>query len=174
MSVVARALPLLGVICMANCHWILPYEAATGAPDRSTGDRLLATPIDRGGGPVDLGRFDGSGDQLHDRRSNDVASIDSSQIGDVGSIDARSGILGDVNADGTVDSTDALIVKSCDEGIDTSKFCPMNCGDVNADGMVNLKDSSIIMDYDAGNVVLYPVGKPGCPSSVTPCPGCSP
>ena len=84
------------------------------------------------------------------------------------------GILGDVNHDGAVNSTDALIVLSCDVGIDTSGFCPMNCGDANNDGLCNSTDALIILSYDVGMTVAFPVGEPGCPSSVTPCPGCSP
>jgi uncharacterized repeat protein (TIGR02543 family) len=83
------------------------------------------------------------------------------------------GILGDVNGDGLVNSTDALIILSCDVGLDTSEFCPMNCGDVNGDGLVNSTDALIILSYDVGISVPYPVGEPGCSSSVTPCPGCS-
>jgi hypothetical protein len=86
---------------------------------------------------------------------------------------AEAGILGDVNGDGFADSTDALIILSCDVGLDTSTFCPMNCGDVNSDGLVDSTDALIILSYDVGLPVPYPVGEPGCPSSVTPCPGCS-
>ena len=85
------------------------------------------------------------------------------------------GILGDVNGDTVVNSTDALIVLSCDAGLDTSDFCPMNCGDVNADGLINSTDALIILSYDAGMSVSFPVGQPGaCPSVVTPCAGCNP
>jgi hypothetical protein len=90
------------------------------------------------------------------------------------STDPEPGILGDVNGDDTVNSTDALIVLSCDAGLDTSTFCPMNCGDVNGDGVVNSTDALIILSYDVDIDVPYPVGEPGCPSSVTPCSGCSP
>jgi hypothetical protein len=82
-------------------------------------------------------------------------------------------ILGDVNGDGYANSTDALIILSCDVGLNTASFCPMNCGDVNSDGLVNSTDALIILSYDVGITVPYPVGEPGCPSSVTPCPGCS-
>jgi hypothetical protein len=84
------------------------------------------------------------------------------------------GILGDVNGDDEVNSTDALIILSCDVGLNTSQFCPMNCGDVNGDGLVNPTDALIILSYDVGISVPYPVGESGCPSSVTPCSGCSP
>jgi hypothetical protein len=82
--------------------------------------------------------------------------------------------LGGVNSDGLVNSTDALIILSCDVGMDTSAFCPMNCGDVNDDGLVNSTDALIILSYDVGMSVPYPVGEAGCPATVTPCSGCSP
>jgi uncharacterized repeat protein (TIGR02543 family) len=83
-------------------------------------------------------------------------------------------LLGDVNGDGAVNSADASNVLSCDAGIDTSQFCPMNCGDVNDDGVVNSTDALIILSHDAGIDVPFPVGGVGCPSGVTPCPGCTP
>ena len=87
---------------------------------------------------------------------------------------AQGGLLGDVNADGLANSTDALIVLSCDAGFNTAAFCPMNCGDTNADGYVNSTDALIILSYDAAMTVPFPVGQPGCPASVTPCAGCNP
>jgi hypothetical protein len=84
------------------------------------------------------------------------------------------GILGDVNGDDLVNSTDALIILSCDVGLDVSSFCPMNCGDVNGDGLVNSTDALIVLAYDVGQSVPFPVGEPGCPGGVTPCPGCTP
>lgn len=84
------------------------------------------------------------------------------------------GILGDVNGDEVVNSTDALIILSCDVGLDVSQYCPMNCGDVNEDGLVNSTDALIILSYDVGQTVPYPIGESGCPSDVTPCPGCNP
>ena len=83
-------------------------------------------------------------------------------------------ILGDVNGDQVVNSTDALIVLSGDAGIPITQFCPANCGDVNADGLVNSTDALIILSHDVGMSVPFPVGSPGCPASVTPCPGCIP
>ena len=84
-------------------------------------------------------------------------------------------ILGDVNGDDLVNSTDALLVLSCDVGLDTSSFCPMNCGDTNGDGSVNSTDALVILSYDVGVTVPYLVGQDGeCPSSVTPCAGCTP
>ncbi len=83
-------------------------------------------------------------------------------------------LLGDVNADDLVDSTDALIVLSADAGLDTAQFCPMNCGDTNADGRVDSTDALIILTHDAGLPVgTFPVGQPGCPATITPPPGCT-
>jgi hypothetical protein len=83
-----------------------------------------------------------------------------------------SGILGDANGDGAANSTDALIILTCDAGLDVSQYCPMNCGDVNGDGLVNSTDALIILTYDVGIEVSFPVGEPECPSNTTPCPGC--
>lgn len=88
--------------------------------------------------------------------------------------ETSSGILGDVNGDDVVDSTDALIVISCDVGIDTSAYCPMNCGDVNEDGLVDSTDALVILTASVGLSVPYSVGELGCPDTVTPCSGCSP
>jgi len=85
------------------------------------------------------------------------------------------GILGDVNGDGNVSVTDALIILSGDVGNDISQFCPVNCGDVSDDGMVTAIDALIILSYDVGLSIPYAgVGLPGCPASVTPPSGCSP
>jgi len=83
-------------------------------------------------------------------------------------------VLGDVNGDDDLNSTDALIILSGDVGIDISQFCPINCGDVNGDGYVNSTDALIILSYDVGMTVPFPIGVSACPASVTPCPGCNP
>ncbi len=72
-------------------------------------------------------------------------------------------LLGDVNLDGSVDSTDALIVLTVDAGLPAASadFCPMNYGDVNADGLANSTDALIILTYDVGyGVGALPVGEP--------------
>lgn len=81
-------------------------------------------------------------------------------------------VLGDVNRDGQVNSSDALVELSSDVGIDTSQYCPMNCGDVNGDGVVNSTDALITLTYDSGTSVPFPLGTGACPSNVTPPPGC--
>jgi hypothetical protein len=74
---------------------------------------------------------------------------------------ASASLLGDVDGNGLVNSTDALIILSADAGISTVAFCPMNYGDVNADGLVNSTDALIILSYDAGlSVGSFPVGQP--------------
>ncbi len=83
-------------------------------------------------------------------------------------------LLGGVNNDGLVDSTDALIILTADVGLDTTLFCPMNCGDVNADGFVDSTDALIVLTYDVGLSVPFPVGSGVCPASITQPPGCSP
>ncbi|MBN1480667.1 VCBS repeat-containing protein [candidate division KSB1 bacterium] len=84
------------------------------------------------------------------------------------------GIIGDVNDDTQPNSTDALIILSCDVGLDVSAFCPMNCGDVNFDGTINSTDALIILSYDVGIEISFPVGESGCHENVTPCLGCTP
>lgn len=83
-------------------------------------------------------------------------------------------ILGDVNADGIVNSTDALIILAADVGGNVTSFCPMTCGDVNGDGSVNSTDALILLTFEVGLSVPYAVGQPGCPTLVTPPPGCAP
>ena len=83
------------------------------------------------------------------------------------------GMLGDVNDDSSVNSTDALIILSADVGVNVSSYCPMNCGDVNADGNVNSTDSLILLSFDVGLAVPFTVGELGCPELITQPPGCA-
>jgi hypothetical protein len=84
------------------------------------------------------------------------------------------GILGDVNGDMAVNSTDALIVLSGGVGIDISQFCPISCGDVNGDKVVNSTDALMILSYSIGLEVPVPIGTTGCPSTEATCAGCNP
>ena len=81
-------------------------------------------------------------------------------------------VLGDVNRDGKVNSTDALIVLSCIEGINCKQFCPLKCGDVNGDKQITKADADLIFSYGVGLPVAYPIGQNGCARFVKPCPGC--
>ena len=82
--------------------------------------------------------------------------------------------LGDVNDDGLANSTDALIILSCEVGNDAAAYCPMECADTNGDGVINSTDALIVLSYDAGLDVPYLVSQGGCPTNVSPCRGCSP
>lgn len=74
-------------------------------------------------------------------------------------------LCGDVNGDGVVNSTDALIVLTYDAGLDVPppflEIIGNGCGDVNRDGLTNSTDALIILSYDAGMNVPFPVGRPG-------------
>jgi len=83
------------------------------------------------------------------------------------------GILGDVDGNGSANSTDALIVLSADVGISVVPYCPMNCGDVNGNGSVNSTDALILLSFDVGIPVPFAIGTMGCPQTVTQPPGCS-
>jgi hypothetical protein len=72
----------------------------------------------------------------------------------------EAGLLGDGNCDDLANSTDALIILSCDVGLDTSAFCPMDCGAVNDDTYINPTNALIILSYDVDMAVPFPVGEP--------------
>lgn len=80
-----------------------------------------------------------------------------------------SGILGDVNGDGLVTSTDGNIVLSHDVGLPLP--APMQeridngFGDVNQDGLTDATDALIILTYDVQLPVPYPVGEGFCPGA---------
>ncbi len=83
-------------------------------------------------------------------------------------------LLGDVNVDGLVDSTDALIILTVDAGLPAGAFCPLNYGDVNLDGWVNSTDALIILTYNVGLPVPFAPGQPVTePVLIVQPPGCS-
>ncbi|NIA31448.1 MAG: S8 family serine peptidase, partial [Actinobacteria bacterium] len=156
-----------------SCPLTVTYtDASTGNPTTWSwsfpgGDPASAT----GQGPHSVTYNNGGNFSVTLDVSNDCGSNSNTKTD---YISVTCGILGDVNADDAANSTDALIILSCDVGQDVSQYCPMNCGDVNSDGLVNSTDALIILSYDVGMSVSYPVGQPGCPGSVTPCAGCNP
>ncbi|NIR93671.1 MAG: hypothetical protein GWO08_08350 [Gammaproteobacteria bacterium] len=79
----------------------------------------------------------------------------------------QSGLLGDVNGDGAVNSTDALVILSYDAGLPLPQpfIDRINAGfgDVNSDGNTNSTDALIVLSYDVGIAVPFPVGQPYCP-----------
>ncbi len=78
------------------------------------------------------------------------------------------GLLGDLNNDGFVTSTDGNIALSYDAGLALPAALlariENNFGDVNFDGQTNATDALIILTFDAQFPVPYPVGEPFCPS----------
>lgn len=81
------------------------------------------------------------------------------------------GILGDVNGDGLVTSTDGNIILSFDAGITLppaiQEIVNHGFGDVNQDGTTNATDALIVLTYDAQLPVPYPVGEAFCPSETS-------
>lgn len=77
------------------------------------------------------------------------------------------GLSGDVNGNGSVNSTDALIVLSYDASLPISPaflaLINQGYGDVNADGVTNSTDALIILSYDVSLPVPFPVGQSFCP-----------
>lgn len=77
------------------------------------------------------------------------------------------GLLGDVNNDGLVNSTDGNIVLSFDANLpifsDIQERIDGGFGDVNNDGLTNSADALIILSYDAQISVPFPIGINYCP-----------
>lgn len=78
------------------------------------------------------------------------------------------GLLGDVNGDGLVNSTDGNILLSFDVGLvlppAIQALIDAGLGDVNQDGQTNVVDALIVLTFDVGLPVPYPIGEPFCPS----------
>jgi|GEM_PF-503732 len=81
-----------------------------------------------------------------------------------------SGILGDVNGDGLVNSTDASVILTHSVGNpvppDMQARISSGFGDVNTDGVTNPADALIILTYDVGLPVPFALGKNFCPSEL--------
>ena len=79
-------------------------------------------------------------------------------------------LLGDVNSDSSITSTDALIILSYDVGMevtsDIADLITMGLGDINGDGLTNSADALIILSYDAGISVPFPLGELFCPAEM--------
>ena len=77
------------------------------------------------------------------------------------------GLLGDVNGDGFVNSTDALIILSFDVGLPIPQafldLINAGFGDVNSDGFTDSTDALIVLSFDVGLPVPFPVGQQFCP-----------
>lgn len=76
------------------------------------------------------------------------------------------GLLGDVNGDDTVNSTDALILLSFDAGIPVPQSfldrINVGFGDANDDGNTNSTDALILISWEVGLPTPFPVGTTVC------------
>ncbi|MEO0734385.1 MAG: dockerin type I domain-containing protein [Bacteroidota bacterium] len=76
-------------------------------------------------------------------------------------------LLGDVNDDGLVNSTDGLIIATFDTGLEVPAIAAQRIaqgiGDVNGDGLTNSTDVLIILTFDTGLPVDFPLGELACP-----------
>ncbi|MEL7159532.1 MAG: dockerin type I repeat-containing protein [Bacteroidota bacterium] len=76
-------------------------------------------------------------------------------------------LLGDVNDDGLVNSTDGLIISTFDAGLSVPDLSAQRIaegiGDVNGDGVTNSTDVLIILTFDVGLPVDFPLGELACP-----------
>ena len=73
-----------------------------------------------------------------------------------GKVDAVSQILGDVNLDGEIDISDALLVSRYAEGLTKLSKQALKNADVNLDGKVNKTDAKLISKKDAGYDIQFP------------------
>lgn len=69
-------------------------------------------------------------------------------------------MAGDVNCDGEVYSTHALIIMKFDVALPIPEGNCLDAGDVNDDGIVNSTHAIAIVSYDAGIFTPFPVGEP--------------
>ena len=65
-------------------------------------------------------------------------------------------VLGDVNGDGSVDTTDAKLVMQYDLGLIDETGLELAAADVNGDGSVDTTDAKLIMQLDLGLITEFP------------------
>ena len=66
-------------------------------------------------------------------------------------------ILGDVNFDGLIDTTDAKLIMQLDLGLITEADLMVEAADVNGDGLVDTTDAKLIMQLDLGLITEFPI-----------------
>ena len=64
--------------------------------------------------------------------------------------------MGDVNGDGSVDTTDAKLIMQCDLGMIGEEGLAYSAADVNGDGRVDTTDAKLIMQKDLGVISQFP------------------
>ena len=64
--------------------------------------------------------------------------------------------LGDVNADGQIDTTDAKLIMQFDLGLIDETALILASADVNSDGSVDTTDAKLIMQFDLGIIDQFP------------------
>lgn len=134
-----------GVRVTADCH------LADFNPSGSGGDILGGLPS-----TSPLTQLPGS-DKLMDI---DVAALLQEHSAAAGDVPESDALLGDVNCDGEVNSSDALMILSHDAGLPIPEDACLEVGDVNDDGVVNSTDALIVLSFDADIPVPFPVGEP--------------
>ena len=65
-------------------------------------------------------------------------------------------LLGDVNGDGKVDTTDAKLVMQYDLDLIDETGLELAAADVNGDGQVDTTDAKLIMQLDLGLINTFP------------------
>lgn len=71
-------------------------------------------------------------------------------------VQESTGLLGDVNGDGTIDVTDGAFVFQHIVGIITLDSAQTACADVDGSGVIDVTDAALIMQYVVGIVTAFP------------------
>lgn len=72
---------------------------------------------------------------------------------------------GDVNADGKINSSDALIILQSNVGLKTLNKDQKTAADVNGDGKINSADALFVLNYAVGKIDIFPVEEGGEPAT---------
>ena len=65
-------------------------------------------------------------------------------------------LLGDVNGDGNIDTTDAKLIMQLDLGLISESDLDLAAADVNGDGLVDTTDAKLVMQLDLGLIDKFP------------------